>query len=83
LEDGTNIVKIKGSKPNPDITVSLLESLLELDNTFEIKPERWFRDITEARINIKSTLYTLKITQNKRQIVYLDDKFSSTNPENF
>jgi len=45
-----------------------------------IKPEPFdngsgYRDIIESTINIRLTIYTLKVTENKRQLVYLDDQF--------
>jgi hypothetical protein len=50
-----------------------------------IKPEPFdngsgYRDIIESTINIRLTIYTLKVTENKRQLVYLDDQFINTNP---
>jgi uncharacterized protein YbcV (DUF1398 family) len=80
LEDGTEIIKIKGSKKNHGVTVAYLESLLTKDATIELNQEKWFRNITESLINIRSTLYTLKVTENKRQLVYLDDIFVDTKP---
>lgn len=73
-------MKIKGTKPGHNITVSYLESLLKLDSKYEITQEKWFRNITESTINIRSTVYTLKATENKRQLVYIDYQFASTNP---
>jgi len=45
-----------------------------------LNQERWFRNISESLINIRSTIYTLKITENKRQLVYVNDIFVGTNP---
>jgi hypothetical protein len=70
---------VKGSKQNHGVTVAYLESLLTKDTTIELNQEKWFRNITESLINIRSTLYTLKVTENKRQLVYLDDIFVDTN----
>jgi len=39
-----------------------------------------FRDIIESTINIRSTIYTLKVTENKRQLIYVDGVFDNTNP---
>jgi len=80
LTDGTEIVKIKGSKPNHEVDVAYLESLLQKDNTIEINQEKWYRDIIESTINIRSTLYTLKVTEGKRQLVYYGGIFTHTNP---
>jgi hypothetical protein len=80
LIDGTEIVKIKGSKPGHNVTVNYLESLLKLNETIELNQDKWFKHINESKINIESTVYTLKVTENKRQLVYVNDVFSKTNP---
>lgn len=36
-------------------------------NDFE---DKWFRNISESKINILDQLYTIKVTNNKRRLIY-------------
>ena len=57
-----------------------LESLLEYNSSLELNQDKWFKSLVEGNITIKETVYTLKVTENKRTIVYKDNKFTSTLP---
>jgi hypothetical protein len=80
-KEGKEIIKIKGLK-NP-INFDKLTPLLEFNKELEIKQDKWHRDFSMGNINIKSEIYTLKITDNKRKLIYdSNNKFLNTKPLN-
>jgi hypothetical protein len=79
LEDGTEIVKIKGSKVK--LAFSDLEDLLQKDASKVILQEKWHRNLAKGNISIKEELYTLSITENKRELVYnSENRLVATKP---
>jgi hypothetical protein len=67
------IIKIKGlSKEaiNNNITLELLEELLKKDIKLEFEQDKWYKHLDVANILIKDQLYTLKVTNNKRNLIY-------------
>ena len=68
------IIKIKGlskeSIVKNNITIELLEELLEKDSNLEFEQEKWYKNLDVANIIIKDQLYTLKATNNKRELIY-------------
>ena len=54
--------------------MALLESLLELDLSIEIKQDKWLKKLGEGLINIKEQGYSLKVTSNKRHLIYEEGK---------
>jgi hypothetical protein len=80
------IVKIKGlskqSIKEANINVDLLSSLLDKDKVLEFKQSKWFKDLSTANIKIKEQIYSLKVTGNKRKLVYVNDKLIDTCPFN-
>jgi hypothetical protein len=45
-----------------------------------INQSKWFRSVSEANIKILEQTYELKVTGNKRELIYVDGKLSSTKP---
>jgi hypothetical protein len=41
---------------------------------------KWFRSLSEANIKILEQTYLLKVTNNKRDLVYKDGKLVGTKP---
>lgn len=80
FQDGTCKFKIKGSKNNHGIAFTDLENLLYKESVLRITQEKWYRSFTQSTINIRKTLYTLKVTENKRALIYTNDKFVYTRP---
>ena len=78
LDDDTEVVKIKGSKIK--MKISDLEPLLLKDSNLKIVQEKWFKNLPEQHIKIIKTAYTLKVTENKRQLVYKDGILVDTKP---
>ena len=74
--------KVKGlSHDGPTLSFNDFESLLNRDSKLEIKQEKWFKSLDQNVITIKEQLYTLKVTSNKRQLIYdSNNKFIGTKP---
>lgn len=70
-----------GSQAGPTLSFSDFETLLAKDSKLEINQEKWFKSLTHDVITIKEQLYTLKVTSNKRQLIYdSNNKFIETRP---
>jgi len=69
---GEVIKKIKGlsSEVLSEITFDDLLDLLNKDSKIEAKQEKWYKDISSGNISIKEQIYTLKVTNNKRDLLY-------------
>ena len=78
LLDGKELTKVKGFKNNliyPDLL-----SLLDKNSKLELNQDKWFKSISEGNISIKNSLYTLIVTENKRQLIYDNNKLIGTKP---
>lgn len=71
LEDNTEVTKIKGSKKK--LAFSELYSLLKKDHSLELNQVKWFRNKLDSNIELLNTLYTLKLNDNKRQLIFDKD----------
>jgi hypothetical protein len=54
-------------------------SLLNKDQTYEMKQDKWSRSIANADITVEPLDYNLIVTENKREIIY-NNKFVDTKP---
>jgi DNA polymerase type B, organellar and viral len=68
----SELLKIKGIKKDAlsNIKFKDLEDLLIRDSKLEILQDKWFKSFDLGTITIKDQLYTLKVTSNKRTLVY-------------
>jgi hypothetical protein len=41
---------------------------------------KWSKNISDGYISVLQQLYTLKVTDNKRQLIYKNDKLIGTKP---
>lgn len=80
LIEGKYLVKIKGSKKGHGVNLNILDNLLFKESKHKIKQDKWYKSFTNSTINIIETVYTLKHTENKRAIIYIDNKFAYTIP---
>ena len=55
-----------------------MESLLNVDNSLELKHSKWFRSIGEGDISIVEQAYELRATDNKREFVIENNKIIGT-----
>jgi len=83
--DGNEVIKVKGlSKAElTDIHVSDLEQLLIKDSSKEFTQQKWYKKFIEGEISILEQAYTLKVTSNKREAIYVDNVYSNTKPYNY
>jgi len=69
-EDGKVIYKVKGLKHEVDLTLSDFESLLYKDTFIKKVQNVWRKSLNEGHIEILEQLYTLKVTENKRKLIF-------------
>lgn len=74
--DNKEIIKIKGFSNK--ISFNELQSLLQENSKLELHQTKWFRFINKGSISIKSQIYTLVPTANKRNLIYKDNKLVFT-----
>lgn len=78
-DTGIEIVKIKGYKNL--IEFKELKSLLNKSNTdLLLNHEKWYKNIEHSNITIKEQIYTLTATENKRELIYNNNKLVATKP---
>jgi hypothetical protein len=57
------------------------ENLLFKESLLEKFQSKWLKNLTDGDIQVREYLYTLKVTDNKRKLIYdNNDKLISTNP---
>jgi hypothetical protein len=79
--DGNFIYKIKGLKSTTDLTISDFKNLLIKDSIIEKSHTKWFRNLSESKINILDQMYSIKVTDNKRKLIYdKNNKLIGTKP---
>jgi hypothetical protein len=76
------IKKIKGlnSEALNKITFDDLIDLLNKNSTLESKQSKWYKDLSSGNITIKEQIYTLKVTGNKRDLIYENGLLIDTEP---
>jgi len=78
------IIKIKGLTKaainNNNINLKLLKTLLTKDYHLIFNQRKWFRNLKDANIKILDQIYTLKVTQNKRELIFKDNLLVGTKP---
>jgi len=80
-EDGKVIYKVKGLSHDVDLTIEDFENLLFKDNYLEKSQIKWRKNLHEGNISVINQLYTLKVTDNKRKLIYdQNNKLIDTNP---
>ena len=68
--DNEIIYKAKGLKHEVELTISDFEYLLHKDTLLKKSQTKWFRNLEEGHIKILEQLYTLQVTDNKRELIY-------------
>jgi hypothetical protein len=58
--------------------MSDFKTLLNKDAVLQKHQSKWFRNLSEGQINILEQIYTLKVTENKRKLIYRNSKLVST-----
>jgi hypothetical protein len=60
--------------------MSDFESLLFKDSYLEKYQNKWTKDLSEGHIKVLNQMYTLKVTDNKRELVFENNKLINTIP---
>jgi hypothetical protein len=83
--EGNEIIKAKGLTKNniKNIKITDLEQLLNLDATKVFTQSKGFKSLFKSDITVLNTIYTLKTTSNKRQLIYKNGIFDNTKPLNY
>nr|YP_009487300.1 hypothetical protein [Russula lepida]AWB36202.1 hypothetical protein [Russula lepida] len=69
-EEGKIIYKVKGLKHDIKLTMEDFKKLLFKDSLIEKTQSKWFRKLSDGKINVLEELYTLKVNDNKRELIY-------------
>lgn len=70
LENGEIIYKVKGLKHEIELSITDFEQLLCKDSFIEKTQIKWKRNLSDAHIKLLEEVYTLKVTDNKRELIY-------------
>lgn len=54
------------------------ELLLNKNTTLEKTQEKWMKNLSEGHIKLLNSIYTLKVTDNKRRLIYKKGKLIGT-----
>ena len=68
--DNDLIYKVKGLKHEIELTMKDFEQLLYKDAFIKKSQTKWMRNLSAGQITLLEQLYTLKVTDNKRQLIY-------------
>jgi hypothetical protein len=71
-DKGKIITKAKGLSHEIELTMSDYEHLLFKDSLIQKTQTKWFRSLDLGKIDIIDQVYTLKVTDNKRKLFYLN-----------
>ena len=64
------VYKVKGLKHEIELTLNDFENLLFKDSLLEKSQIKWKRNLSDATIQLVEELYTIKVTENKRKLIY-------------
>jgi len=62
------------------MTFNDYESLLIKDSFLQRFQTKWFKNLSKGHISILEQIYTLKVTDNKRKLIYENNKLVRTVP---
>ena len=74
------IFKVKGLSHKTEMTFNDYESLLIKDSFLQRFQTKWFKNLSKGHISILEQIYTLKVTDNKRKLIYENNKLVRTVP---
>ena len=93
--DGEEVIKVKGINKevikNEGFNFEMMRALLIRHSRFTFTQEKWFKKMYEGDISILEVSYNLKVTANKRELIYETyqtdlgplDVFVNTRPYNY
>jgi len=68
------IIKVKGLKNTSSLIYDDFKNLLYENFMIERSHNKWFRNLSESKINIITQIYSIKVTDNKRELIYDKNK---------
>ena len=68
--DGRHFCKVKGLSDISTLSIQDFENLLVKNTEIKPKQAKWFRDLAQGKITIKEQFYTIRPTENKRELVF-------------
>jgi DNA polymerase type B, organellar and viral len=75
------IYKVKGLSHEVELSMKDFEQLLYKDAFIEKTQTKWIRKLSEAHIELLEQVYTLEVTDNKRELIYdKNNKLIGTKP---
>ena len=79
---GNLIKKIKGLKEESvkDLKMEHFEDLLNANSQLDLVHMKFSKNISKNTLNLSKVMYNLKITENQRAAVYINDKATYTKP---
>jgi len=81
-ETGKNIIKVKGLKNTSSLNYNDFKNLLNKNFIVEKSHQKWIRNLSESKINIIAQIYSIKVTDNKRLLIY-DNNNKLISTENY
>lgn len=81
-ESGKNIIKVKGLKDSSSLNYNDFKNLLNKNFLVEKSHNKWIRNLSESKINIIAQIYSIKVTDNKRLLIY-DNNNKLISTENY
>lgn len=79
--DNKLIYKVKGLSHDIKLTLKDFENLLIKESWLKKIQTKWRKNFSEGHINVLDELYTLKVTSNKRQLIFdKNNKLIGTKP---
>jgi len=79
-EDNNLIYKVKGLSHDVELTMKDFDNLLYEHSLLEKLQTKWRRNLSLGQVSILDQLYTLKVTNNKRKLIYDNNKLIGTSP---
>jgi hypothetical protein len=77
-ESGKFIYKVKGLSHDIKLNYEDFEKLLNRNILIEKTQEKWFRNLSDGKIDLINELYTLQVNENKRELIYENNIFVGT-----
>jgi hypothetical protein len=73
-EDMGFVYKVKGLKHDIELTMSDFEPLLYKQSILQKLQTKFMRNLSEGNIKLLEQIYTLQVTDNKRQLIFEDNE---------
>lgn len=78
--DDKLIYKVKGLSHDIDLNMKDFESLLFKDSYLEKIQTKWTKNLSEGHIKVLKQMYSLKVTDNKKELIFKNNKLINTIP---